>query len=163
MKRFVFSLLALLLSAAGAWAQLKFVDAEQLGLVNKLGPTENRYHRVDTDKYDLTQAEANLLRMPAGMALVFRTNSSQIAVRTHYLNYSMVRHSTTGVSQTGYDLYIRKDGGWLYAGSNAPKNEDAELVLVRNMDDSEKECLLYLPLFSELGRIEIGIDEGARI
>lgn len=47
--------------------------------------------------------------------------------------------------------------------SNAPKNEDAELVLVRNMDDSEKECLLYLPLFSELGRIEIGIDEGARI
>ena len=163
MKRFVFSLLALLLSAAGASAQLKFVDAEQLGLVNKLGPTENRYHRVDTDKYDLTQAEANLLRMPAGMALVFRTNSSQIAVRTHYLNYSMVRHSTTGVSQTGYDLYIRKDGGWLYAGSNAPKNEDAELVLVRNMDDSEKECLLYLPLFSELGRIEIGIDEGARI
>ena len=73
MKRFVFSLLALLLSAAGASAQLKFVDAEQLGLVNKLGPTENRYHRVDTDKYDLTQAEANLLRMPAGMALVFRT------------------------------------------------------------------------------------------
>ena len=49
MKRFVFSLLALLLSAAGASAQLKFVDAEQLGLVNKLGPTENRYHRVDTD------------------------------------------------------------------------------------------------------------------
>ena len=138
MKRFVFSLLALLLSAAGASAQLKFVDAEQLGLVNKLGPTENRYHRVDTDKYDLTQAEANLLRMPAGMALVFRTNSSQIAVRTHYLNYSMVRHSTTGVSQTGYDLYIRKDGGWLYAGSNAPKNEDAELVLVRNMDDSDR-------------------------
>ena len=89
-------MLALLLSAAGASAQLKFVDAEQLGLVNKLGPTENRYHRVDTDKYDLTQAEANLLRMPAGMALVFRTNSSQIAVRTHYLNYSMVRHSTTG-------------------------------------------------------------------
>ena len=54
-------MLALLLSAAGASAQLKFVDAEQLGLVNKLGPTENRYHRVDTDKYDLTQAEANLL------------------------------------------------------------------------------------------------------
>lgn len=163
MKRFVFSLLVLLFSVAGASAQLKFVDAEQLGLVNKLGPTKNRYHRVDTDKYDLTQTEANLLRMPAGMALVFRTNSSQIVVRTHYLNYSMVRYSTTGVSQTGYDLYIRKDGEWMYAGSNAPKNEDAELVLVRNMDDSEKECLLYLPLFSELKRIEIGIDEGAEI
>ena len=155
MKRFVFSLLVLLFSVVGASAQLKFVDAEQLGLVNKLGPTKNRYHRVDTDKYDLMQTEANLLRMPAGMALVFRTNSSQIVVRTHYLNYSMVRYSTTGVSQTGYDLYIRKDGEWMYA--------DAELVLVRNMDDSEKECLLYLPLFSELKRIEIGIDEGAEI
>lgn len=153
----------MLLTAAGASAQLKFVDAAQLASVNKLGPTANPYHRVDTQKYDLTQREAELLRMPAGLALVFRTNSSQIAVRTDYLDYSTTRNSTTAVSQNGYDLYIRKDGGWLYAGSNAPKNEHAVSVLVRNMDDSEKECLLYLPLFSELRGIEIGIDEGAKI
>lgn len=163
MKRFVFFLLTLLFIVTGASAQLKFVDAAQFELVNKLGPTENRYHRVDTHKYDLTENESNLLHMPAGMALVFRTNSSRIGVRTEFLNYSLSRSSTTAISQTGYDLYIRRDGGWLYAGSNAPKDEHAEQMLIRNMDDSEKECLLYLPLFSELKRIEIGIDEGATI
>ena len=163
MKRSVFSLLALLLFVTGVSAQLKFVDAAQFGLVNKLSPTENRYHRVDTHKYELTESEANLLHMPAGMALVFRTNSSRIGVRTEFLNYSLSRSRTTAVSQTGYDLYIRRDGEWLYAGSNAPKDEHAEQMLIRNMDNSEKECLLYLPLFSELKRIEIGIDEGATI
>lgn len=163
MKRFVFSLLASFFLVTGASAQLKYVDATELGLVNKLCPTENRYHRVDTDKYDLTKNEANLLRMPAGMALVFRTNSSRIGVRTDFLDYNVTRSSTTAVSQVGYDLYIRRDGEWLYAGSNAPKDAHAEQMLIRNMDDSEKECLLYLPLFCELQRIEIGIDEGATI
>lgn len=157
------SLLLLLLAATSAPAQLKFTDAAELTLVNKLCPTGNPYHRVDTDKYNLTKSEAGLLRTPAGMALVFKTNSTRIAVRTDYLNYSTTRNSTTVVSQTGYDLYIRQDGQWLYAASNAPKDKDTVLQLIQNMDDSEKECLLYLPLFSELGRIEIGTDEKATI
>lgn len=163
MKRFVFVFFTTLLVTAGASAQLRFVDAASLGLANKLAPTAHPYHRVDTERYDLTPAEANLLRMPAGLAVVFRTNSSQIAVRTAYRTFSTIRNSTTGVSQRGYDLYIRRDGEWLYAGSNAPKDEQAVMTLVRNMDGSEKECLLYLPLFSELERVEVGIDPGASI
>lgn len=162
MKRFA-SLLLLLVLTATASAQLKFTDAQNLTPINKLCPTRNPYHRVDTDRYDLTKAEAALLRTPAGMALVFKTNSTRIAVRTHYLNYSTSRHSTTVTSQAGYDLYIRRDGEWLYAASNAPKDKDTDLPLIQDMDDSEKQCLLYLPLFSELGRIEIGTDANAWI
>lgn len=163
MKRFALLLLLLAFAATDASAQLKFTDATELTLVNKLCPTENPYHRVDTGNYNLTKNEAALLRMPAGMALVFKTNSTRIAIRTEYLNYSTTRSSTTLVSQTGYDLYIRKDGEWLYAASNAPKDKDTVLQLIQDMDDSEKECLVYLPLFSELGRIEIGTDENASI
>lgn len=163
MKRLLLLGIGLLLFANFGFAQLRFVDAAELGLVNKLGPTSNRYHRVETSRYDLTRNEAALLKMSSGLAVVFRTNSSQIAVRADYADYNLSRLSTTAVSQVGFDLYIRKDGEWLYAASNAPKTEHDELVLVRNMNDGEKECLLYFPLFSELNRVEIGIDPKATI
>lgn len=163
MKRFLLAGIWALFVTGSGWAQLRFVDAADLGLVNKLGPTENRYHRVETSKYNLTKNEAALLRMSSGLAVVFRTNSSQIAVRADYADYNLSRLSTTAVSQVGFDLYIRQNGEWLYAASNAPKDEHSELVLIRNMDDCEKECLLYLPLFSELTRVEVGVDPQATI
>lgn len=164
MKRLSILLLFLLLcTVPDGKAQLRYVDAAELGLVNKLGATKNRYHRVETEHYNLTRNEAKLLRMPSGLAVVFRTNSTQIAVRAEYEEYSLTRLSTTGVSQAGFDLYIHREGEWLYAGSNAPADEHSELVLIRNMDNSDKECLLYLPLFSELRRVEVGIDSLAEI
>lgn len=163
MKRFVFSLLALLLSAAGASAQLKFVDAEQLGLVNKLGPTENRYHRVDTDKYDLTQAEANRCacrpvwrwcfapirrRSPCGRTI-------SITAWSAIVRRGFPRPGTTSTSARTADGCT--------PGRTLRRMRTRSWCLSAIWTNSEKECLLYLPLFSELGRIEIGIDEGARI
>ena len=164
MKKHLFLFAAALLFACNASAQLRFVDATELNLIGKAQPTPHPYHRIDTVRYKgFTKTENQQVRCSPGLALVFRTNSTRIELRPEYASFVYGGASTPRVASEGFDLYIRKDGGWLYAGSNAPKNEDAELVLVRNMDDSEKECLLYLPLFSELGRIEIGIDEGARI
>ena len=163
MKRF-FLLTVALLTVWAAAAQMRFVDATELNLIGKALPTPHPYHRIDTVAYKgFTKGENQQVRCSAGLALVFKTNSTRIDLEPQYTSFVYAGASTPRVASEGFDLYIRKDGGWLYAGSNAPKNEDAELVLVRNMDDSEKECLLYLPLFSELGRIEIGIDEGARI
>ena len=70
-----------------------------------------------------------------------------------------------GVALRGYDLYIKKDGKWLYAASKAPndKNLEANLVLISDMPEGEKECMLYLPIYSELRSLGIGIEEGAKI
>lgn len=35
--------------------------------------------------------------------------------------------------------------------------------MISNMDSSEKECLLYLPNYSELTSLQVGVDEGATI
>jgi len=35
--------------------------------------------------------------------------------------------------------------------------------LVKAMDNSEKECMLFLPLYDELKSLEIGVDEGSNI
>ena len=48
MKCFLFVGIWTLFATVSGWAQLRFVDAADLGLVNKLGPSEKRYHRVET-------------------------------------------------------------------------------------------------------------------
>ena len=73
--------------------------------------------------------------------------------------------NTMGVSLRGYDLYIKKNGEWLYAMSKASAvgKEDENLVLIKDMDNSMKECMLYLPIYSEEHSIKIGVQEGDSI
>ena len=63
--------------------------------------------------------------------------------------------------------HIKKDGKWLYAYSRCNSIDNArkgkELILLKDMDDSMKECMLYLPIYSELNSVKIGVEEGAVI
>ena len=62
---------------------------------------------------------------------------------------------TTGLSQKGMDLYIKRDGEWVFAGIARPGlGADHKATLVEHMDGTEKECLLYLPLFDEVKTLE---------
>ena len=104
------------------------------------------------------------MRCAAGLAVVFKTNSTAITVKTEYgPAYTAV--NTMPISYRGYDLYIKKDGEWLWAAAGATKPEKSgdNLVLIKNMDNSEKECLLYLPIYNELLSVQIGVDMNAEI
>ena len=70
------------------------------------------------------------------------------------------------LSYRGYDLYIMKDGQWLWAGAGATKEgvqSSDNKVIVKDMDRSEKQCLLYLPIYCEEYSVKIGVEEGATI
>ena len=69
----------------------------------------------------------------------------------------------TPIVNKGLDLYIKRNGKWQAAAVGRPSKTCSETVMIRNMDDSEKECLLYLPLYDELKSLEIGIEPGAKI
>lgn len=147
--------------------QYKFTEASDLTLIGKLFPdTPNPYHRIDTVKYKgFTKSENQQVRESSGIAVVFKTNSTTISVKTDFA-YPYYSVNTGGFSGRGYDLYIKKDGKWLWAAAgSAPlhKDEGYNQVLIKNMDKSEKECLLYLPLFSEENSIKIGVQEGATL
>ena len=167
------AVLAALLLAFNAAAQTPknvkyvFTEASELNLIGKiLDGTPNPYHRVDTVKYKgFTTSENNQVRCPTGLAVLFRTNSSTISVKTQYGSFVYNAVNTMPVSYRGYDLYIRKDGNWLWAASGATKPEKAgdNLVLIKNMDNTEKECLLYLPIYCELYSVKIGVEEGASL
>ena len=59
-----------------------YTEASDLNLIGKILPTPNPYHRVDTVKYKgFTKGENKQVRSSAGLAVVFRTNSSSITIR----------------------------------------------------------------------------------
>ena len=143
-----------------------FTEASELNLIGKIHPdTPNPYHRVDTVKYKgFTESENRQVRCPAGIAVLFKTNSSVISVKTVFgWEYQAV--NTMPMAYRGYDLYIKKDGQWLWAGAAAPSHNDPNknIVIARDMDSSVKECMLYLPMYSELYSVKIGVEKGAMI
>lgn len=164
MKRLLFSALLLFACVAAVSAQMRFVDATELNIIGKGLPTPHPYHRIDTVAYKgFTPSENIKCRCSAGLAVVFKTNSKRIDLLPTYTPFSYNGLSTPRMASDGFDLYIRKDGEWLYAACAAPKKRGEKFSLIADMDDSEKECLLYLPNYSELLTLQIGIDEDAKI
>ena len=141
----------------------RYVDAEKLTLVGKIADTKNRYHRIDTVLYpDLPARVKVLLTNSAGLALSFKTNSSVITAKW-CVTKSKAASNLTPIAHKGLDLYIKRNGQWQFAGVGRPTGECTEDEIVENMDNSEKECLLYLPLYDELTKLEIGVAESATL
>ena len=160
MKKLVFSFLAVLVSAALS-AQV-YTEASDLTLIGKIIDTPNPYHRVDTVKYKgFTKSENRQVRCPAGIAVLFRTDSPSITVKAEG-DFSYQANNTMRLASHGFDLYIRKDGEWLWAAAccPAPRDPQAPMDLIKNMAPGVKECLLYLPIYSELTSVRIGVEEG---
>ena len=158
-------LMGLIISAQDAAGQgFVYTEASDLTLTGKLHTdTPNPYHRVDTVKYKgFTSVENGQVRMSSGIAVAFKTNSSAISIRTIYGKPSFPTN-TNGYSGRGYDLYIRQNGEWIYAESGLPSDSkpDKPFTLISDMDESMKECLLYLPLYSEVNSVQIGVDKDA--
>ena len=90
-----------------------FTEASDLNLIGKIIDTPNPYHRVDTVKYKgFTKGENEQVRSSAGLAVLFKTNSSVISVLADY-GYMNRATNPMGISLRGYDRYIKKDGDWL--------------------------------------------------
>lgn len=171
--KFVFSALCVLVFANAYAADTKYVDAQTLTHLGKLCKTTNPYNRVEVDAYpELNTTEANLLRNAAGEAILFETDSPTISVRAKY-GIARCPGSMPVYAACGFNLYIRTADGewrWAAAGSNGmgvdkdgSNKLEKPFTLIRNMDGERKLCMLYLPLFSELTQLEIGVDEGAYI
>lgn len=140
-----------------------YTEASQLTIIGKIMPTANPYQRVDTSLYKgFSKSENYQLRCPAGLAVVFRTNSSSIKLKGKG-DLSYKSNSTMRLASHGYDLYIKKEGKWMWARNTAPSFDDPEapMTLIVNMDSSMKECLLYLPIYCAMDSVQIGVEEGS--
>lgn len=169
MKRIlIFAALLMYFSAAAQNSKdsgFTFTEASSLNLIGKiLDGTPNPYHRVDTCRYKgFTRGENEQVRCSAGLAVLFRTDSPVISVKGEYGYYNM-GPNTMGIALRGFDLYIKRDGEWVYAASKTGNpGKDDNVVLIKGMDNSMKECMLYLPIYSEMYSVKIGVREGSVI
>lgn len=169
MKKILF-IAALLTAGVVCFAQqpaYEYTEAADLTIIGKLmpGKTANPYHRVDTTLYKgFTRRENEMVRMSSGMACVFKTDSKSISIITKYGHYDDPTN-TNMISARGYDLYIRKGNTWLWAASgvNSTNKLQKPMTLIKNMDGTMHECLLYFPTYSEEYSIRIGVEKGASL
>ena len=140
-----------------------FREASELTVIGKLFDTPVPYARVDTARHKGWNKSQNFqVRCGSGIAIAFRTNSSSIVLKPEY---GQLYHGVTTnvLAHRGFDLYIKDGGEWLWAAAASPAEgkEDQQFILAANLDGRMHECLMYLPLYSELRGLEIGVDEGS--
>ena len=167
MKKKLFAIVLLLVAAALHAQDIPWndgIEASSLTLAGKAFDTPNPYDRIDTVRYKgFDKAENKMCRYPAGLAVLFRTDATDIGV-------SMVfgqRSTSSYRSYRGVDLYIMKNGQWTWAGMNdfPVAHDDPSLIkkVVNHMDGSMKECIMYLPINAEVYSCKIHVPQGATI
>ncbi|MCF0174437.1 MAG: SGNH/GDSL hydrolase family protein [Bacteroidales bacterium] len=171
-KSFLLSFFAVLCLHFSSYAQseLKWVEASSLNLIGKaFENTPNPYHRVDTVVYKgFNRTENRQVRCSAGIAILFKTNTRAIEVTTRW-GYVYGGTSTMPISYKGYDLYIKDENGkWQYAASGTSKtyrrgDKKETFPLIFTMDGTMHECMLYMPMYSEVLSCQIGVDADAVI
>lgn len=149
-------------------AQIKWHDAADLTIIGKPIPTSKPFARVDTSVYKFNNATIDrYANYSTGLAVVFETDSRSIRAKWT-TGGSNSGQNQTAIAQKGLDMYILKDGKWVFAGTGNPKMGKApfsshEGTIVTDMAEGAKQCLLYLPLFDKVDKLEIGLDEGASL
>jgi len=166
MKRTItFILIALLsLGASAATVNWNKVEVSDLGILGKAFDTPNPYHRIDTCVYKgFTKRENEMCREPAGLTVVFKTDAPVIGVSVVFGDVAPAAFT----SYRGFDLYIKKDGKWLWAGCTSfdrdHKDPNKVQELVKAMAPGQKECLMYLPIYSEVNKCQVCVPEGYKI
>ena len=145
-----------------------YTDASGLCIVNKLMPTENVWHRIDTGIYgvSMNKRQKQLSRSSTGLAVCFETDSPAIGVKVNFSRASDAICGSSLINVRGFDLYLEKDGEWLWAGSDTSarrNNVDQRVLLLKAAGSGMKKCLLYLPLYSELNSLEVITVKGSEI
>ncbi|MFV0505390.1 MAG: SGNH/GDSL hydrolase family protein [Bacteroidales bacterium] len=146
-------------------AKINFTSAEELTIVGKIFETDHPYHRVDTTRFNKIPTDVKRrLICSSGLAISFRTNSERI-----YASWETDRKYTTSVlspvASRGLDLYIKKDGKWQFASVGIPTEgkQKSKARIIANLSGQMQECLLYLPTYSELRSLSIGVLDSAII
>ena len=142
-----------------------YVDASTLTFVGTLFPdTPNPYHRVDTQVYGgFTESELRQVHQSSGVGIAFRTDSEGIAVLPEYWQIYGGGNTAPNAKQ-GFDLYIKKDGKWKWAGAYSGGKSGAARPLLRFNDTGRMyDCIIYLPIFAELTSLKIGVYDDSRI
>lgn len=146
-----------------SFGQFNYTPAESLTIGGKMMPTQNPFHRVDTANHSgLPARMKQLFTHGTGMFISFKSNTTSISLKWCVTNARALPYMTS-FSNKGFDIYVKENGKWQFAGVAAPTGTCSEKKIVENMREGEKEFILYLPVYDEIRSLEIGIEKKASI
>jgi len=157
--QFIFSLICVQV----LFAQFKYVAAESLTIGGKMMPTQHPFQRVDTVKHSGLPARLKqLFTHGAGMFIAFKSNTASISLKWCVTNAKPLPYMTS-FSNKGFDLYVKQNDKWQFAGVAPSTATCSEKNIIADMGEEEKEFILYLPVYDETRSLEIGVEKKADI
>jgi hypothetical protein len=129
--------------------------------------TESPYDRLPKRAKGVVPASVwGLSKHSAGLAVRFQTNARAVQVRWDLVSdtLAMPHMPATGVS--GVDLYRRAaNGGWEFVQNGRPTGKTGNHVTANlpGAAADQTECLLYLPLYNGVSKVEIGTAPGTSL
>lgn len=152
-------------SLATATDSVKYVNASNFMLIGKgFEDTKSRYERLPANLEGRTRPPVwSRSKHCSGLAVRFHTDSPVIAAKWEVTeNIDKSYFAATGFK--GVDLYCIKNGTWIFVHSGIPSGKPStDAILINNMDGSDREYMLYLPLYDGLSNLEIGVKSNAII
>lgn len=148
--------------------QLKYVDAQDLRIINKgWENTLRKYTRLPAFLKDSVNSTLwERAQCSSGIAVRFATNSTRVGVKYQLLwDTHMMHMADTGLK--GTDLYIHEgDSVWRHVNTNRPYTDSlkvCEKVYVENLDPGMKEFMIYFPLYDGVEELWVSVDSDAVI
>jgi len=140
----------------------KYVSGEKLTILGRSESiSSSAYQRVDSlNRSDLPGKVQLLATYSAGINLLFKTNSKNIRVNWKLKKYNS-KANMTPVAVNGLDLYGWNSKSWQFVAAALPESEYNSVSFIKNLDGKMRDYRIYLPLYSELTNIEIGVDSNA--
>ncbi|MDX9883540.1 MAG: SGNH/GDSL hydrolase family protein [Prolixibacteraceae bacterium] len=148
------------LSTSGEEPSLKYVRGEKLTLSGQAGTVStSHFQRIDSlNRTGLTDAVKTLSSHSAGLNILFQTNSRTIGVKWKVKKFN-IKPNMTPTAINGLDLYGWNAHSWQFVAFAGPDSSANTALMVQNLDGNMRHYRVYLPLYSELTEIEIGVEE----
>ena len=163
-KPFILLCFALIALAVSAQNKTVYYNMQDFTLLGRPMPNQTVYQRFpDTIKNLLRKPVWDLSKNPTGFAVYFETNAKEISAKWK-TGSSVVFQHVAGTLVKGLDLYGLDNGTWYFAGVGKPNAAVyQEANLVKDMDGSMRQYLLYLPDYETCDSLFIGVETGAII
>ena len=145
-------------------SKFQWIDAQSLCIEGKgWSATSNFYDRLPTKAKGLVRDPVwNLGEDSAGIAVRFVTDATALSARWTVRKEALARTHMPASGVSGVDLYVRYQGKWRWLGAARPDTSvTTDKRLTVGMTPERRECLLYLPLYNGVAKLEIGLPSGA--
>jgi len=162
------SILLSLLGMTCARSETIWRDAASFGVEGR-GWTETTtpYHRFPARaKAVVPSGVWELSKSSAGLVIRFLTRAERVEVRWSLTSGSLAMPHMPATGVSGVDLYAREglSGTWRFVQNGRPGAQESNQAGFRlGPAGTDRECLLYLPLYNGVSKLELGTEPGAEL